>query len=62
MNVLPHRYPMLLVDRVFESDGKERIVAIKNVTFNEPFLQGHFPGDPVIPGVLQLEAIGRQAS
>ena len=61
LNVLPHRYPMLLVDRVLESDGKERIVAIKNVTFNEPFLQGHFPGDPIMPGVLQLEAMAQVA-
>jgi 3-hydroxyacyl-[acyl-carrier-protein] dehydratase len=56
--LLPHRYPFLLVDRVVElSDDK--IVAIKNVTINEPFFQGHFPGAPVMPGVLQLEAMAQ---
>lgn len=61
LNILPHRYPMLLVDRVLECDNKERIVGIKNITFNEPFLQGHFPGDPIMPGVLQLEAMAQVA-
>lgn len=61
LKVLPHRYPMLLVDRVLECDGKERIVAIKNITFNEPYLQGHFPGDPIMPGVLQMEAMAQVA-
>jgi beta-hydroxyacyl-ACP dehydratase FabZ len=61
MTILPHRFPMLLVDRVVESDGKERIVGIKNITYNEPFLQGHFPGDPIMPGVLQLEAMAQVA-
>ena len=56
---LPHRYPMLLVDRVIECDDQKRIVAIKNVTINEPFFQGHFPGVPVMPGVLQLEAMAQ---
>ena len=61
LKILPHRYPMLLVDRVLECDGKERIVAVKNISFNEPFLQGHFPGDPIVPGVLQLESMAQAA-
>ena len=61
LEVLPHRFPMLLVDTVVESDGKNRIVGLKNVTFNDPFLQGHFPGDPIMPGVLQLEAMAQVA-
>lgn len=61
LKILPHRYPMMLVDRVIECDGKERIVAIKNLTFNEPYFQGHFPGHPVMPGVLQLEAMAQVA-
>jgi beta-hydroxyacyl-ACP dehydratase FabZ len=56
---LPHRYPMLLVDRILECDDERRIVGIKNVTVNEPFFQGHFPGVPVMPGVLQLEAMAQ---
>ena len=59
MKILPHRYPMLLVDRIIENDGKTRVVGIKNLTFNEPFFQGHFPGHPVMPGVLQLEAMAQ---
>jgi 3-hydroxyacyl-[acyl-carrier-protein] dehydratase len=58
-NLLPHRYPFLLVDRILECDNTERIVGIKNLTFNEPFFQGHFPGAPVMPGVLQLEAMAQ---
>lgn len=57
--LLPHRYPFLLVDRVLECDDKQKIVAIKNVTVNEPFFQGHFPATPVMPGVLQLEAMAQ---
>ena len=57
--LLPHRYPMLLVDKVIDSDEGERIVAIKNVTVNEPFFQGHFPDNPIMPGVLQIEAIAQ---
>ena len=57
--VLPHRYPFLLVDRVIECDFKTRIVAIKNLTGNEWFFQGHFPGHAVMPGVLQLEALAQ---
>ena len=58
---LPHRFPMLLVDRVIECDDKQRIVALKSVTINEPFFQGHFPGYPIMPGVLQLEAMAQTA-
>jgi 3-hydroxyacyl-[acyl-carrier-protein] dehydratase len=59
LDALPHRYPFLLVDRVVEVVKGERIHAYKNVTFNEPFFQGHFPGAPVMPGVLQLEAMAQ---
>jgi UDP-3-O-[3-hydroxymyristoyl] N-acetylglucosamine deacetylase/3-hydroxyacyl-[acyl-carrier-protein] dehydratase len=59
LGVLPHRYPMLLVDRIIEVQGRERIVGIKNVTFNEPFFQGHFPGHPIMPGVLIIEAMAQ---
>ncbi len=58
---LPHRYPFLLVDRVLELEKGKRIVAIKNVTINEPFFQGHFPHHPVMPGVLQIEALAQAA-
>ena len=59
MNCIPHRYPFLLLDRVVEMEPKKRIVAIKNVTINEPFFQGHFPGAPVMPGVLIIEAMAQ---
>jgi len=59
MKILPHRYPFLLVDRVLETVPQKRIVAIKNVTINEPFFQGHFPGEPIMPGVLIVEAMAQ---
>jgi len=57
--LLPHRYPFLLVDKVLESQARERLLACKNVSFNEPFFQGHFPGKPILPGVLILEALAQ---
>ena len=57
--ILPHRYPFLLIDRVIELDRMKRIVALKNVTINEPFFQGHFPDKPIMPGVLIVEAIAQ---
>ena len=59
MSILSHRYPFLLIDRVVEIERKTRIVAIKNVTINEPFFQGHFPGFPIMPGALVVEAIAQ---
>ncbi len=59
--LLPHRYPFLLVDRIKEFEPHKRIVGIKNVTVNEPFFQGHFPGRPVMPGVLIIEAMAQVA-
>jgi beta-hydroxyacyl-ACP dehydratase FabZ len=59
MELLPHRYPFLLIDRVLELDPGRRILALKNVTFNEEFFQGHFPGQPIMPGVLILEAMAQ---
>lgn len=61
MKILPHRYPFLLVDRIVDMDPGKRIVGIKNVTINEPFFQGHFPGHPVMPGVLIIEAMAQTA-
>ena len=57
--LLPHRYPFLLVDRVLEFEAHKRVLAIKNVSFNEPYFQGHFPGHPVMPGVLVVEALAQ---
>jgi 3-hydroxyacyl-[acyl-carrier-protein] dehydratase len=59
MELLPHRYPFLLVDRVEELEQGKSLTAIKNVTINEPFFQGHFPGQPIMPGVLVLEAMAQ---
>jgi beta-hydroxyacyl-ACP dehydratase FabZ len=61
MKILPHRYPFLLVDRIVELEPDRRIVGLKNVTINEPFFQGHFPGAPVMPGVLIIEAMAQVA-
>ena len=58
LELLPHRYPFLLIDRVLELDD-DKVVALKNVSFNEPYFQGHFPGNPVMPGVLQIEAMAQ---
>jgi len=59
LNILPHRYPFLLVDRILEMEPGKRIVGLKNVTLNEPFFQGHFPGHPIMPGVLIIEAMAQ---
>ena len=62
LDYLPHRYPMLLVDRVLEVIPGERIVALKNVSINEPFFPGHYPHHPVMPGVLVIEALAQTAA
>ncbi|HKF46626.1 MAG TPA: 3-hydroxyacyl-ACP dehydratase FabZ [Terracidiphilus sp.] len=59
LGLLPHRYPFLLIDRIIEFEPTKRLVAIKNVTINEPFFQGHFPGYPIMPGVLVVEAMAQ---
>jgi len=59
VKILPHRYPFLLVDRIVELELNKRVVGIKNVTANEPFFQGHFPGNPIMPGVLIIEAMAQ---
>jgi len=61
LDTLPHRYPFLMIDRVLEFKGDDGLVALKNVTINEPFFQGHYPGNPVMPGVLQIEAMAQAA-
>ena len=61
-NYLPHRYPFLLIDRVLSYESSKSITAIKNVTINEPFFQGHFPGKPIMPGVLIIEAMAQAAA
>jgi 3-hydroxyacyl-[acyl-carrier-protein] dehydratase len=58
-SIIPHRYPFLLIDRIVELEPLKRIVAIKNVTINEPFFQGHFPGAPIVPGVIIIEAMAQ---
>ena len=62
MELLPHRYPFLLIDRIVELEPGKRVVGIKNVTMNEPFFQGHFPGFPVMPGVLIIESMAQCAA
>ncbi len=59
MNLLPHRYPFIMIDRILELIPGEKVVALKNVTINEPFFQGHFPGSPIMPGVLIIEAMAQ---
>jgi len=59
LEFLPHRYPFVLIDRVAELESGQKIKALKNVTFNEPYFQGHFPGEPIMPGVLIIEAMGQ---
>jgi 3-hydroxyacyl-[acyl-carrier-protein] dehydratase len=59
MKLLPHRYPFIMIDRILELTPGEKIIALKNVTINEPFFQGHFPGNPIMPGVLIIEAMGQ---
>jgi 3-hydroxyacyl-[acyl-carrier-protein] dehydratase len=61
MRILPHAFPFLLVDRILEVEPGKRIVGIKNVTYNEPFFPGHFPGQPIMPGVLVVEAMAQTA-
>jgi 3-hydroxyacyl-[acyl-carrier-protein] dehydratase len=61
LKMLPHRYPFLMVDRVIEMNGDESAIGIKNVTFNEPQFMGHFPGNPVFPGVLMIEGMAQTA-
>src|SRR6187399_185524 len=62
MHILPHRYPFLMVDRIVGFEGENKCTGVKNVTINEPYFQGHFPGHPIMPGVLQLEAMAQVAS
>jgi len=59
MDFLPHRYPFIMIDRILETVPDEKITALKNVTINEPFFQGHFPGTPIMPGVLIVEAMAQ---
>jgi 3-hydroxyacyl-[acyl-carrier-protein] dehydratase len=59
MKLLPHRYPFIMIDRILELTPGEKVIALKNVTINEPFFQGHFPGNPIMPGVLIIEAMGQ---
>jgi len=59
MTLLPHRYPFIMIDRILELTPGEKVIALKNVTINEPFFQGHFPANPIMPGVLIIEAMGQ---
>ena len=59
MDIIPHRYPFLLIDKIVEFEEGSRAVGLKNVTMNEPFFQGHFPGNPIMPGVLICEALAQ---
>jgi len=59
LGFLPHRYPFLMIDRIIEFERQKRVVALKNVTMNEPYFQGHFPGAPIMPGVLVIEAMAQ---
>ena len=61
LDILPHRYPFVMIDRVLEFVSDDELIALKNVTINEPFFQGHYPGRPVMPGVLQIEAMAQAA-
>ena len=61
LDTLPHRYPFLMLDRIVEFRGRDELTALKNVTINEPYFQGHYPGNPVMPGVLQIEAMAQAA-
>jgi UDP-3-O-[3-hydroxymyristoyl] N-acetylglucosamine deacetylase/3-hydroxyacyl-[acyl-carrier-protein] dehydratase len=61
LDTLPHRYPFIMIDRVIEIKGDDELVAVKNVTINEPYFQGHYPGNPVMPGVMQLESMAQAA-
>jgi 3-hydroxymyristoyl/3-hydroxydecanoyl-(acyl carrier protein) dehydratase len=61
LELIPHRYPFLMIDRVKECEPRKRVVAVKNVSANEPYFQGHFPGRPIMPGVLILEAFAQAA-
>ncbi|MCG3150687.1 MAG: hypothetical protein PCFJNLEI_04178 [Verrucomicrobiae bacterium] len=61
LEIMPHRYPFLMIDRILKIEGEQKIVALKNVSINEPYFQGHFPGHPIMPGVLQLEAMAQAA-
>ena len=61
LQALPHRFPMLMIDRIIDIDGDETAIGIKNVTFNEPIFQGHFPGEPIFPGVLIIEGMAQTA-
>ena len=59
LEILPHRYPFLMIDRIIEFERQKRVVAVKNVSINEPYFQGHFPGAPIMPGVLVIEAMAQ---